>query len=43
MVLTKRKLRPDGFQTVEPPGSLAMAAYLRFSNSCTLTHGEMFK
>lgn len=43
MVLTKRKLRPDGFQTVEPPGSLAMPTYSCFSNSCTLTDCEMYK
>lgn len=43
MVLTKRKLRPDGFQTVEPPGSLAMPTYSCFSNSCALTDCEMYK
>lgn len=43
MVLTKRKLRPDGFQTVEPPGSLAMPIYSCFSNSCTFTDCEIYK
>lgn len=41
MVLTKRKLRPDGFQTVRPPGLLAMPTYSCFSNSCILTYVEM--
>lgn len=43
MVLTKRKLRPDGFQTVEPPGSLAMPTYSCLSNSYTLTDCEIYK
>lgn len=41
MVLTKRKLRPDGFQTVGPPGLLATPTYFSFSNSCILTYVEM--
>lgn len=41
MVLTKRKLRPDGFQTVGPPGLLATPTYSSFSNSCILIYVEM--
>lgn len=41
MVLTKRKLRPDGFQTVGPPGLLATPTYFSFSKSCILTYVEM--
>lgn len=42
MLPTKRKLRPDGFQTVGPPGSLAMPVYSCFSHSCALTDCEMY-
>lgn len=41
MVLTKRKLRPDGFQTVGPPGLLATPMCSFFSNSYILTYVEM--